>query len=51
MAKTAPYADEADYVVVGSGSSGAAIAGRLAESGATVVVVEAGKSDNQFLVK
>src|SRR3954453_23444798 len=51
MAKTAPYANEADYVVVGSGSSGAAIAGRLAESGASVIVVEAGKSDNQFLVK
>ena len=47
----APYADEADYVVVGSGSSGAAIAGRLAESGASVIVVEAGKSDEQFLVK
>ena len=46
-----PYADEADYVVVGSGSSGAAIAGRLAESGASVIVVEAGKSDEQFLVK
>jgi choline dehydrogenase len=51
MAKKAAYADEADYVVVGSGSSGAAIAGRLAESGASVIVVEAGKSDEQFLVK
>jgi choline dehydrogenase len=51
MAKSAPYANEADYVVVGSGSSGAAIAGRLAQSGASVIVVEAGKSDNQFLVK
>ena len=37
--------------MVGSGSSGAAIAGRLAESGASVIVVEAGKSDEQFLVK
>ena len=45
----APYADEADYVVVGSGSSGAATAGRLAESGASVIVVEAGKSDEKFL--
>ena len=43
--------DEADYVVVGSGSSGAAIAGRLAQSGASVIVLEAGKSDEQFLVK
>ncbi len=49
--RAAPYADEADYVVVGSGSAGAAIAGRLAESGASVIVVEAGKSDEQFLVK
>ncbi|MDO9495319.1 MAG: FAD-dependent oxidoreductase [Nocardioides sp.] len=51
MAKAAPYNNEADYVVVGSGSSGAAIAGRLAQSGASVIVLEAGKSDEQFLVK
>jgi choline dehydrogenase len=51
MAKHAPYTNEADYVVVGSGSSGAALAGRLAQSGASVIVLEAGKSDNQFLVK
>ena len=51
MAKSAPYADEADYVVVGSGSSGAAIAGRLAQSGASVIVVEAGKTDEKFLLK
>jgi len=51
MAKNAPQASEADYVVVGSGSAGAAIAGRLAQSGASVIVVEAGKSDNQYLVK
>lgn len=51
MAKTAPYQNEADYLVVGSGSSGAAIAGRLAQSGASVIVLEAGKSDEQFLVK
>ena len=51
MAKQAPYTNEADYVVVGSGSSGAAVAGRLAESGASVIVLEAGKSDEQFLVK
>ena len=38
-------------MVVGSGCSGAAIAGRLAESGASVIVVEAGKSDEKFLVK
>jgi choline dehydrogenase len=51
MAKAAPKLNEADYVVVGSGSSGAAIAGRLAQSGASVIVLEAGKSDEQFLVK
>ena len=47
----AEHQDEADYVVVGSGSSGAAVAGRLAESGASVIVLEAGKSDQQFLVR
>src|SRR3954468_21954623 len=51
MAQKGPYADEADYVVVGSGSSGAAIAGRLAQSGASVIVVEAGKTDEKFLVR
>jgi choline dehydrogenase len=51
MAKHPPYTNEADYVVVGSGSSGAAIAGRLAQSGASVIVLEAGKSDEQYLVK
>ncbi|MFD9895198.1 GMC family oxidoreductase [Amycolatopsis sp. NPDC059027] len=50
MVKRAPRGDEADYVVVGSGSSGAAIAGRLAKSGASVIVLEAGKSDEQLLV-
>ena len=43
--------DEADYVVVGSGSSGATIAGRLAQSGAKVIVLEAGKTDEKFLTK
>ncbi|MGZ4488571.1 MAG: GMC family oxidoreductase, partial [Nocardioides sp.] len=51
MATRAPHQNEADYVVVGSGSSGAAIAGRLAQSGASVIVLEAGKSDQQYLVK
>src|SRR3954451_7817773 len=51
MAKRAPRGDEADYVVVGSGSSGAAIAGRLAQSGASVIVLEAGKSDERLLIK
>lgn len=51
MAKRGAYKNEADYVVVGSGSSGAAIAGRLAQSGASVIVLEAGRSDDQFLVR
>ncbi|MFC7504547.1 GMC family oxidoreductase [Nocardioides sp. CPCC 206347] len=38
---------EADYVVVGSGSSGAIVAGRLAQSGASVILLEAGKSDDK----
>ena len=51
MAKRSPRGDEADYVVVGSGSSGAAIAGRLAASGASVIVLEAGKTDDKLLVR
>lgn len=51
MAKRARRGVEADYVVVGSGSSGAALAGRLAQAGASVIVLEAGKSDEQLLVK
>lgn len=43
--------NEADYVVVGSGSSGSAVAGRLAEAGHSVILLEAGKSDEKFLVK
>lgn len=41
---------DADYVVVGSGSSGAIVAARLARAGAAVVLVEAGGSDRNYLV-
>jgi choline dehydrogenase len=51
QAKRGQYKNEADYVVVGSGSSGAAVAGRLAESGASVIVLEAGKTDEKYLVR
>ncbi|MBO0727880.1 MAG: GMC family oxidoreductase N-terminal domain-containing protein [Acidimicrobiaceae bacterium] len=47
MAKRPTYSSEADYVVVGSGSSGAVVAARLAQSGASVIMLEAGKSDNK----
>jgi choline dehydrogenase len=43
--------NEADYVVVGSGSSGSAVAGRLAEAGHSVILLEAGKTDEKFLVR
>ncbi len=36
---------QADYVVVGAGSAGCALARRLADSGASVVLLEAGGSD------
>ncbi|WP_030167420.1 GMC family oxidoreductase [Spirillospora albida] len=41
----------ADYVVVGAGSAGCAVARRLAESGASVAVVEAGGRDTARGVK
>ncbi|MFD4367166.1 GMC family oxidoreductase [Rhodococcus sp. NPDC058521] len=43
--------DEADYVVAGAGSAGCAVAARLAESGASVVLLEAGGSDDKILYK
>ena len=43
--------NEADYVVVGRAAPGPRSRGRLAQSGASVIVLEAGKTDEQFLVK
>lgn len=40
-----------DYIVIGSGSAGAIIARRLADSGATVTLFEAGRRDNTRLVR
>ncbi|MGN6609523.1 MAG: GMC family oxidoreductase N-terminal domain-containing protein, partial [Jatrophihabitans sp.] len=41
----------ADYIVVGSGSAGAIVARRLADSGASVILIEAGRRDNTILVR
>ncbi|BBH18481.1 choline dehydrogenase [Nocardioides baekrokdamisoli] len=42
---------EAEYVVVGGGSAGCAVAGRLAQAGKSVILIEAGKNDKKnFLV-
>mgnify|MGYP001769187323 FL=1 len=35
--------DHADVVIIGSGAGGATLAGELAEAGARVVILEAGK--------
>ncbi|GAA3521807.1 GMC family oxidoreductase N-terminal domain-containing protein [Aeromicrobium panaciterrae] len=42
--------NEADYVVIGAGSAGSAVASRLAASGASVILLEAGKKDTSILV-
>ena len=45
-ATSLPVLDEADYVIVGSGSAGAALAARLSEDGRhSVLVIEAGGTD------
>lgn len=42
---------QADYVVVGAGSAGCAVARRLAESGASVILIEAGRPDDRGLAR
>lgn len=39
-----------DYIVVGAGSAGSLVAGKLAESGAKVLVLEAGGRDTSMLI-
>jgi choline dehydrogenase len=40
-----------DYVVIGSGSAGSVVAARLAEAGASVLLVEAGPSDQHIYIR
>ena len=51
MAKTLPQVNEAEYVVVGAGSAGCAVAGRLADAGKSVVLLEAGGADKSMMFK
>ncbi|WP_343993474.1 FAD-binding protein, partial [Nocardioides dubius] len=50
MAKKS-YSTVADYVVVGAGSAGCAVAGRLAGAGEQVILIEAGGSDKSIMFK
>ncbi|KRF19095.1 choline dehydrogenase [Nocardioides sp. Soil797] len=43
--------NEAEYVVVGAGSAGCAVAGRLADAGHSVVLLEAGGADKSMMFR
>ncbi len=44
-------AHSADYVVVGAGSAGAIVARRLADAGASVILLESGRRNRSFVVR
>ena len=44
-----PDNKEFDFIVVGAGSAGAVVAGRLAENGHEVLLIEAGGPSNYFM--
>ncbi|MDF3341618.1 GMC family oxidoreductase N-terminal domain-containing protein [Mycolicibacterium septicum] len=50
VAKSSAGLKSADYVVVGSGSAGAIVARRLADTGATVILIESGRQRRGPLV-
>ncbi|WP_310962287.1 GMC family oxidoreductase [Nocardioides terrisoli] len=51
MGKQQHLVNEAEYVVVGAGSAGCAVAGRLAEAGRSVILVEAGGPDTSIMFR
>lgn len=49
--RTRHPSSEADYVVVGAGSAGCIVAARLAETGARVILLESGGTDNHIIAR